>query len=223
MRRCIEILEIRAALSHAIADHIHAELTIKINNEEVFIPTNIGLVNGHYNPHTHSDDGTLDSKGVLHIGEGGPAGLSGHLRYVKLEDFFDVWREVGSATNGRNVDAFFSETSIMGYDVDKQHQLEFYVNGSPSTEFQNYIPHDGDEILISYGRIEWSWQNESMPNDVSGDGQVAPRDALLVINELSTKGAYEVDQSSKPEFYFDVSGDGAVSGIDALRVINDLN
>ena len=223
MRPYIEKLEIKSAPSHAIADHIHAELTIEINNEEVFIPANIGLGDGHYNPHTHSEDDTFDSQGVLHIGEGGPAGLSGEFRYVTLEDFFDVWREVGSGTHGRNVDAFFSETSIMGHDVDEHHELNFFVNGSPSTKFQDYIPHDGDEIQISFRRLEWSWQNESMPNDVSGDGQVAPRDALLVINELGAKGAYAIDHATEPEFYFDVSGDGAVSAIDAIRVINELN
>ncbi|MCA9212800.1 MAG: hypothetical protein KDB27_07040 [Planctomycetales bacterium] len=232
MHSRIEELETKAAPSHAIADHIHAQLTIRIEDDDVFIPANIGLGDGHYNPHTHavthdpSEGHVADeenvSDGILHIGEGGPAGISGQFRYVTLDDFFDVWRVAGSATDGKNADAFFSETSIMGHDVDAYHELDFLVNGSPSNEYENYIPHDGDEILIHLRRTGWAWQNINMPNDVSDDGQVVPRDALLVINELIKNGSHEVDKSTQPEYYFDVSGDGFVSPIDALRVINEL-
>lgn len=87
-------LESRIALSHAVPDHIHTRLTIEISGSNIEIPASIGLGDGHFNPHTHeSDDGS--SNGILHIGEGGAAGLSSDVRYVTLDDFFDVWREAG--------------------------------------------------------------------------------------------------------------------------------
>lgn len=68
----------------------------------MLIPANIGLGRGHYNSHTHAvahypagghEAGDVaDSGGVIHIGEGGPARLSNQIRYVTIEDFFDVWR-----------------------------------------------------------------------------------------------------------------------------------
>ena len=217
-----EQLEIRTALSHGVADHIHATLNITIEETPELIPANIGLVNGHFNPHTHSDDGTIDSKGILHIGEGGPAGLSGTVRHVALKDFFDVWREVGGAT-GKNTDAVFSKNEIMGQFVDRHHELTMYVNGTENNEMEAYIPHDDDEIAIVYSRISWAWQNYDEPMDVSDDGQVSPRDALHIINEINKNGAHPIDASTKPDAYYDVSGDDFVSSIDALRIIRHLN
>lgn len=220
MKLHFEPLEKRIALSHGVVDHIHAQLTITLEGEDVQIPANIGLGDGHFNPHTHaSDDG--QSHGELHIGEGGPAGLSGVIRYVKLDDFFDVWREQGGAA-GNNVDAVFSQNEIMGRTVDQHHELTMTVNGSTNTEFEDYVPHDGDEIRINYSRTSWAWQNYDEPLDVSGDGVIVPRDALLVINQLISKGSYQTVPTEKPAAFYDTNGDGNVSPIDALRVINRL-
>ncbi len=65
------------------------------------------------------------------------------------------------------------------------------------------------------------WQNSANPLDVSGDGDVSPLDALLVIIELNRDGDGEFTDAAPP--FVDVSGDGVVSPRDALLVINYLN
>ncbi len=221
MKLRFEQLESRIALSHAVADHIHARLTIEINGSNLEIPANIGLGDGHFNPHTHaSDDG--NSNGILHIGEGGAAGLSNDVRYVTLDDFFDVWREAGGAA-GNNPDAFFSQTEIMGHTVDDDHELTMTVNGEINNQFENYVPHDDDDITIKYARLSSVWHNYDQPLDVSGDGHIVPRDALLVINKLIANGSHEVDSTEEPSAYYDTNNDGYVSPLDALLVINYLN
>lgn len=72
-----------------------------------------------------------------------------------------------------------------------------------------------------------NWQNQILPEDVDASGVVSPIDALIVINELSTrslsdlKGQLPLPDSSPPP-YVDVTGDGNVSPIDVLAVINAL-
>ncbi len=232
MQLNFERLETRVALSHGIVDHIHSRLTIMIDDDAVQIPANIGLGQRHYNPHTHSitrdpdaghtADESIDSGGIIHIGEGGPAGLSDEFRYVTLEDFFDVWRE-GEGTVETNTDALFASDQILGKQVDRHHSLTMYVNGVEKTEFEKYIPHDQDDLLVVYARESWAWQNYDEPLDTTGDGLVTPRDALTVINHINTQGAGPIDAASEPDWYFDVSGDEFVSAVDALRIIRHLN
>jgi hypothetical protein len=62
--------------------------------------------------------------------------------------------------------------------------------------------------------------------DVNGDGQVSPVDALAVINALNDGGNVvqgEGQPGEKVKLQVDVSNDGALSPIDALLVINELN
>ncbi|MCA9139523.1 MAG: redoxin domain-containing protein [Planctomycetales bacterium] len=68
------------------------------------------------------------------------------------------------------------------------------------------------------------WQNPVNQFDVNVDGEVAPVDALIVINDLIHNGnhvlpAKEVDYSGPLR---DVNGDGESTVIDALLVINSL-
>jgi hypothetical protein len=75
------------------------------------------------------------------------------------------------------------------------------------------------------------WHNATIPQDVSGDGVIVPRDALLIINVLNGSGIDvgadvplpKPSDAIGPPPYLDVSGDGWVSPIDALMVINWLN
>lgn len=232
MKPRFESLENKVLLSHGVTDHVHARLTIEIEGHEEHIPANIGLGTGHYNPHTHAvthdssaghtADEETDSGGIIHIGEGGPAGLSGQVRYVTLEDFFDVWREAeGTVVN--NVDALFSKDEIMGHVVDRHHELTMYVNGVENDEFEKYIPHDLDDISIVYERLSWAWQNYDQPLDVSDDGIVTPRDALHIINDINDHGARQTTPEEKPEAYYDVNGDDFVTAVDVLMIIQHLN
>jgi hypothetical protein len=73
--------------------------------------------------------------------------------------------------------------------------------------------------LASVHRIE-------APNDVNGDENVTPRDALHVINYLNEIGAGVApvaEPDARTPVLLDVSGDGFVSPLDALLIINFLN
>ena len=76
----------------------------------------------------------------------------------------------------------------------------------------------------------WFWNsqfprtNSNLTTDTSGDGEVSPRDALIVINHLNTIGSGLVP--APPVVLggmVDVNADGLASPIDALLVINYLN
>ena len=140
-----EMLEQRLALTHSPTDHVHAELKIFLEGQEVVIPPNVGVTStGHFNPHTH------DFNGILHMGEGGPAGLGNETRLITLDDFFDVWRTTNVGQPSNNTNANFDATHLMDRTANATHTVRMYVNGQLNTEFENYTPHDGDEIVLSY-------------------------------------------------------------------------
>ena len=69
------------------------------------------------------------------------------------------------------------------------------------------------------------WRNVFFPNDVNGDDQLSPIDALMVINVLNSSGPHPLPTTGAvggPP-YIDVNDDQYVSPADALLVINALN
>lgn len=80
-----------------------------------------------------------------------------------------------------------------------------------------------DTVIVN----PFPWLNAALPEDVSGDGDVIPFDALLVINELNSRGASPLPVPpllpDLPPPFLDVSGDNFLSPFDALLVINYLN
>jgi hypothetical protein len=72
------------------------------------------------------------------------------------------------------------------------------------------------------------WQNPVDPFDVNEDGEVAPVDVLLVINELNSRKYVDamgkLPPARPPEaFCYDVNGDGYAEPLDVLLIINFLN
>ncbi len=73
------------------------------------------------------------------------------------------------------------------------------------------------------------WSNEFLPTnpyipqDVDGDGTVAPLDALLIVNRLNQVGGTIPVLPPGVDAYLDVNGDGVIGPVDALLVINYLN
>lgn len=69
------------------------------------------------------------------------------------------------------------------------------------------------------------WQNPELPLDVTGDGEIVPRDVLLIINYINSEGSGPLPSPGpdRPPPYFDTSGDGQISPRDALLVINHIN
>ncbi len=70
-----------------------------------------------------------------------------------------------------------------------------------------------------------SWRNPLLNLDVNDDGQVAPIDALLVINELNRRESpiFNPNQNVGDRHYLNTDGDAIIAPIDALLVINRLN
>jgi len=70
------------------------------------------------------------------------------------------------------------------------------------------------------------WQNPVNHFDVNGDSIVAPRDVLLVINELNLNGFRQLPVPGpdfRPPPFFDADGDGNIAPFDVLVIVNFLN
>ncbi len=120
--------------------HWHPKLTIIIKGEKQVIPPNIGISIGNnmdnqvsgmrMSPtHTHESDGTLH--------------LENNRPWLKPETltlgyFFEVW--------GKN----FNSSCIFEYCNGEDGKLIMTVNGNLNQEFDKYVMHDGDDIVLEY-------------------------------------------------------------------------
>lgn len=150
-RLWVEALEGRVLLSHGPTDHIHPKLSIVIEGQPVTVPANIGITSDrHYSPHTH------DANGELHVGEAPISGIdppTAQPRLTTLKDFFDVWRTTGAGTPANNPNAVFSQDQIMDRRAGPTGVIRMTVNGQPNTQFENYSPHDQDQVIITFERV----------------------------------------------------------------------
>ena len=120
--------------------HWHPKLKIIINGKEQPIPTGIGINAGksmdyeisgmRMSPtHTHESDGTI------HLENNRPWQKPETLT---LGYFFKVW--------GKN----FNSSCIFEYCNGENGYLKMTVNGKENFEFDRYMMHDKDEIIIGY-------------------------------------------------------------------------
>jgi uncharacterized protein YkwD len=85
-----------------------------------------------------------------------------------------------------------------------------------------------DQALVSVvvAEKDFPWRNPVNALDVDNDGVVAPRDALLIINDLTQNAPRRLPlprtPPSGPPRFLDTNRDKFVSAIDALLVINKL-
>lgn len=112
---------------NSIAMHIHPNLAVFIDGEQVEIPENAGIYtdtcpNAMHMTHTH------DNTGKLHV-------ENYTSEEVPLEVFFDVW--------GKH----FDETGIFDH---RGGIVEMTVNGTISQDYQNHILEDKQNIVILY-------------------------------------------------------------------------
>ena len=107
------------------AIHYHPMLTIIIDGEIEPIASGIG---GHAPIHTH------DSIGTLHMENNDPQSIP---ESVTLGYFFKQWGK------------FLSSECIFDHCTDSG-TLTMHVNGIRNSEFQNYIMHDDEEIVLEY-------------------------------------------------------------------------
>lgn len=120
--------------------HWHPKLKIIINGQEQFIPPNIGISVGNnmdnqisgmrMSPtHTHESDGTI------HLENNRPWEKPETLT---LGYFFKVWNKQ------------LDSSCIFEYCNGPEGTLTMTVNGQPNNEFDKYVMHDKDEIVIEY-------------------------------------------------------------------------
>ncbi len=108
------------------AFHIHPHLTIIINGRAETVPPNVGISLGCMHPlHTHGGDG------VIHV-------ESPEKRDFTLDDFFAVWGKT------------FTKDQILDYKADATREVVMTVNGAASTEYENLVLGDKNEIKIEY-------------------------------------------------------------------------
>lgn len=106
--------------------HTHPTLKILIDGMEQEIPKNIGVKSFFCMRPLH----THDKSGRLHI-------ESKIVRNFTIRDFFTIW-------NKR-----FTKSCIFEYCINNG-TLKMSVNGKENLEFENFIMHDGDNILVEY-------------------------------------------------------------------------
>jgi hypothetical protein len=109
--------------------HIHPNLEIRINGEQVIVPANIGVRTTCMTAlHTHTPDG------VIHV-------ESPEKRDFTLSDFFAVWEQP------------FAKDRILDQVVDANHRIRVTVDGGEVDTFENTVLKDGEYIVISYESI----------------------------------------------------------------------
>ena len=112
--------------------------------------------------------------------------------------------------------------------------IDVTVNGLPKTGGSLEIRALDDRTGVASNVLAFTlpatpaggWQNPRLAVDVDNDQQVAPIDALLLINDLNRAGSRPLPdppQDGEAPPYLDVNGDGFLSPLDALLVINYLN
>jgi hypothetical protein len=100
-----------------------------------------------------------------------------------------------------------------GLDPAAGNDADFNANGLPDQWYEDLAP-----SLETRG-----WHNESLPDDVNGDGWITNLDALLVVGMLRSSGPGRLDPPVEaPAHSVDVSGDGHLNPEDALLVISRL-
>lgn len=90
---------------------------------------------------------------------------------------------------------------------------------------------DTQFVTVQFTTDRPAWRNLENAADIDGDAVLAPRDVLLIVNELNSPEVCgstgqlpsERDAAHKLKGYFDANGDSFVSPSDALWVINAIN
>jgi cyclophilin family peptidyl-prolyl cis-trans isomerase len=130
-----EPLESRVLLSATPTDDSF-RLAIYAGSDAESIPAEIGV---------RTDDSTealftVDHSGEIYLAQNAP----------KLGDFFDIWRE-NAGEAGNNPDAHLSEDQLLSHTEDGRNTVQMFVNGQVSTEFEDYVVQDDDQIVLVYG------------------------------------------------------------------------
>jgi hypothetical protein len=109
--------------------HIHPELAVYVDGEEVAIPVNIGI-DPSQPPEMMAGLHTHDSSGVIHVE---------NAAQPTLGQFFEIWGVP------------FSPDRLGPHEAGGDKIVRVWVDGEPSREFGDLVMEDGQEIVVAYG------------------------------------------------------------------------
>jgi hypothetical protein len=136
-------------------EHIHQELVVYVNGQQVQVPAGIGIpagANCYFWLHTHQTDG------VIHV----EAPAQGTYR---LGEFFDIWAQTEQTS-------VLTNTSFLGYPL-KGHSLVVWTsqNGQPAQRYtgnlRNVVLQNHEIITVAYDSptvkpvTQFDWANSS--------------------------------------------------------------
>ena len=110
--------------------HIHPVLKIIADGKNITVPANMGisLFGCERVMHTHDETGTI------HI-------EPNYYQEFTLGDFFWMWQKD------------FSKDNVLDYVRDAEHQIILTVDGTLSTEYENLVLKDKQQIVIEYKKL----------------------------------------------------------------------
>jgi hypothetical protein len=112
--------------------------------------------------------------------------------------------------------------------------VRFDLSGGGSGGLNPQLPSIVDDFrkppVAGEAEGEYPFHNRLNALDVDDDGQITPTDALLVINQLNSKGSGSLipggegeASPAKAKMFVDTNADNLITALDALLVINTLN
>ena len=105
---------------------LHVTLKIIINGSQIRIPAKIGDSQGCLRPiHTTDASGTISVESPV------------NYPYT-LKDFFAIWNQR------------FSKNQIFFFQATGKHTITMTVNGQPSSDYQDHVLGDGEQIVITF-------------------------------------------------------------------------
>jgi len=114
--------------------------------------------------------------------------------------------------------SYRADTGFVGQDT---LSISVFAGGATGTGPEGIATRD---VSLLVGQTS-GWQNPRNRLDVTDDGQVAPGDALAVINYINAN-PNDSDLPAAPQVpppYYDVNGDRLITSADVLAVVNYLN
>jgi hypothetical protein len=165
----------------------------------------------------------------------GPQAVDGWAKEIVAGPPDEVGQKLNFVVIGNSNTGLFAEQPA----IDSAGRLTFTpaVNVSGSAEIQIVLHDDGgaakggndtsevQTFSINVGKLRPA-HNEVLAADVTGDGMVAPDDAVAIINFINAFGSRRADDVIPPwpwPFFCDVNGDGFIAPNDVVEVINRIN
>ena len=112
-------------------------LSIFVDGEQVVLPASVGVQSDG----STAEAFTTDTTGAISIDAAGT---------VTLGEFFDIWH-TDAGVAGNNANAVLSSGQLLANLTDTTHAVQMFVNGNVSTEFEDCVLSNGDEIVLVYG------------------------------------------------------------------------